>query len=261
MSRGFGSTFGTDAATDVITGGTAITPATNISISAWLWRNGFGPSGFGTPFAINPGGGGQSTVAFAQNGDGTNMYFHREWDNFAYWTFTNPTGGAWFHLAIVYDGSSTANLPVIYINGSSVSVTIGEAPTGTLNNTAAVPTIGNFGGGDNNFCWDGIIAGFALWNGALLTVDEVRDLVRGACPILIKPHHLALYAPLDGINSPEPFWPAGLAHGTVTGSRLSFNEPSFRQWPWNDIFDAAISSGANAVGTIFRTPIFGGQNP
>ena len=39
--------------------------------------------------------------------------------------------GQWYPVAVTYDNSSTANDPVIYVSGSSVSVTEIAAPSGT----------------------------------------------------------------------------------------------------------------------------------
>lgn len=223
MARGFGSTFGTSGTTDVLTGGSSITPGTTFSLFGWYNRNGFGPSGFGTPFAINAGG--LSTVAIAQNGDGANMYFHRLWTNFPTWTFANPTGSLWFALGISYDGGSTANVPVVYVNGSTVAVTTATAPTGSLVSTAAVPTIGNFGGGDNNFCWDGKLAEFAMWNNALLTANEHAALAKGATPRLIRPASLNLYAPMYGNQTNEQDFGSARMSMTVTGALRQNHAP------------------------------------
>ena len=49
------------------------------------------------------------------------------------WIITSATltAGAWNHVVVTYDGTSTANNPVIYINGASVAVTRSTAPVGT----------------------------------------------------------------------------------------------------------------------------------
>ncbi|MBU0544601.1 MAG: LamG domain-containing protein, partial [Proteobacteria bacterium] len=39
----------------------------------------------------------------------------------------------WTHLAITYDDSSTANDPIIYVNGSSIALTESTAPSGAAN--------------------------------------------------------------------------------------------------------------------------------
>ena len=53
--------------------------------------------------------------------------------------------GEWYHIAVSYDGTSTSNNPVIYVNGTSKSITEEDAPSATINtaNNSGVTTIGN----------------------------------------------------------------------------------------------------------------------
>ena len=37
----------------------------------------------------------------------------------------------WHHIVITYDGSSVSNIPVVYLDGQTPSVTVGTAPVGT----------------------------------------------------------------------------------------------------------------------------------
>jgi hypothetical protein len=48
-----------------------------------------------------------------------------------YTTSNVLTATGWYHIAITYDGSATANNPKIFINGTSVAVTRNVAPVGT----------------------------------------------------------------------------------------------------------------------------------
>ena len=56
-------------------------------------------------------------------------------------TWQTPTdsiaAGGWFHVAVVYNGSSSANDPIIYIDGVSQTLDRFESATGTDNSDAA----------------------------------------------------------------------------------------------------------------------------
>lgn len=54
------------------------------------------------------------------------------------------TEGVWNHVAVVYDADSASNDPILYVNGSSVSITESSTPSGTRDSDASVALrIGN----------------------------------------------------------------------------------------------------------------------
>lgn len=222
MALGFGSTFGTSGTTDVVTGGTNITAGTTMSYFSWCWRNGFGPSGFGALFSISDGA--TQKVGIGQNGDSANMYFQRAWTAGGIWTWANPTGSKWFSLGITYDGGSTANVPIVYVNGASVSVSTLSAPTGALVAVSQPPRIGN-APTPVAFDWDGMIAEQALWNGAILTTNEMLSLSTGTLPFNIRNAGLTLYCPLLGTQANEPDWGPNHQVMTVTGAKFQPHAP------------------------------------
>lgn len=92
------------------------------------------------------------------------------------WTTTArvlPTG-SFSSFVINYNNSSTANNPTIYINGSSVSVTEVETPSGTrTSDVSDALVIGNRAAQDRTF--EGIQDDFAIFT-RVLTTDEITAI-------------------------------------------------------------------------------------
>lgn len=127
----------------------------------------------------------------------------------------------WYHLAVTYDRTNNANLPVFYINGASVAVTVTTAPSGSLTVDAAV----NLFMGDRqdlarNF--DGRISDARIYN-RLLSAIEISTIFasRGRDGIVSG---LVLRAPLgekgEGIAAVagDPKDLTGVNLSTLTGS-------------------------------------------
>ena len=76
------------------------------------------------------------------------------------WHFTVGTG-AWHHVAIAYNWSSVDNNPVVYVDGSSVSVTEDSTPSGTVPDDSA-QTLYLGGNGSGAYTWDGHIEEFRM---------------------------------------------------------------------------------------------------
>tara|TARA_R100000655_G_scaffold85285_1_gene124956 strand:+ start:38491 stop:40605 length:2115 start_codon:yes stop_codon:yes gene_type:complete len=74
------------------------------------------------------------TFAYLTSGGG--LVFQAKWDStLGIWTFNDMgiAAGNWFHFALVYDGSATANDPILYINGVASSLDSTQRPVGTKN--------------------------------------------------------------------------------------------------------------------------------
>jgi len=220
MARGFGSTYGTG--TDYITSAASFSVPSRISISFWTYLHGAGTFSFGNIFEA------KNTAAqdflVSLNGSATG------WRMFAPWsttvgTFTWTSGvstGAWQHIAITYDGTSTSNKPTVYVNGSSVSVSVSSTPVGTYGMTVSNFRIGKTD--DNSVQYDGNIAELAFWN-TLLTASEASALARGMAPLFMRPAGLSYYWPLLGVGSGEPDWGPAHAAQTLTGTKLQSHAP------------------------------------
>ena len=137
------------------------------------------------------------------------------------WYISSPGINALKHVAITYNGSSTSNDPIIYVNGSSVSVTKAATPSGALlltncelslfnRNDAGIAKTQTLKGALFSVCvynyimsasevsdaynsklaipsWRGLIFAPQLWNvqdGAVLgSSNIIRDLVSGAAGV------------------------------------------------------------------------------
>ena len=158
--------------------------------------------------------------------------------NFRYGhTFSGSTAGfdtsisglslsTWHHVAITYDASNTTNIPLMYINGVSQSVTTGVAPVGTTTNSA-----------NNNHiignrltlydrAWNGRLAEFAFWN-TILAPGQIADLALGAPAYRHNLSSLQLYLPFLGNASDRVQATPGTIAGTPTPS-FSTDHPPMR---------------------------------
>lgn len=213
MARGFNTTYGTANTDRVVT--TYTGSATTQSWALWEWRNGDGGSSLGT--------------LFDKRNSGVNGYrifrnepARGEYEFYATWNagtqlvnrVARPATGAWNHWVITYDASAAANNAVIYLNGSSVTVTrFGTGPTtGSLDTNSDPYCIGSYNISPFTRAWDGMIAEFGIWN-AILTAGEAAALAKGFTPDQIRPASLVEYVPLlrDNISRKN-------AAPTITGA-------------------------------------------
>jgi hypothetical protein len=192
----------------------------------WVWIKSTGNNGFGY-FFTQGGGFPQSTNAFMNMGNSTTTVgFGQVFSTTSgSWTFSSAPFGAWQNIVITYDNSSTSNNPTVYVNGSSVSVTRSTAPVGTATRTAHSMAIGNSADSSHN-AFDGKIAEFGWWNGAILTANEAKSLANGVSPLKIRNAQLSLYLPLYGLSSSEPDWGPSHSTQTVTGTAFANNPPT-----------------------------------
>src|SRR5262249_52882011 len=87
------------------------------------------------------------------------------------WTIPQPSANAWHHIAVVYNASSAANKPQMYVDGVAQTVTQVSAPSGApLTNTDSY-VLGNRGAGDQG--WSGMLDDFRVYSGAL-TAAQVQ---------------------------------------------------------------------------------------
>lgn len=117
---------------------------------AWFFATGWGEAQFGRIFdkdAFVLGMGDNTT-------SGSILFGHRFAGNNGNWNSAQGSVAlnAWTHVAVVYDQSSAANTPVIYVNGVARTVTATTTPSGATMSDAAAPlTIGNRAAGDRAF--------------------------------------------------------------------------------------------------------------
>lgn len=166
MARNFDGTndnidFGSNANIDNFF---AVTPFTG-TMSFWIKR---GATGF--HYTLNKRTDSTNTghsAAFRGAGGLHTFEFDHAWSTGARWETTATFNDIvnFFHLAVSYDGSSTANDPVFYINGATNATVDITAPTGTISADAGEPLrVGESsdGAGDLNavfgwLCYDNLI--------------------------------------------------------------------------------------------------------
>jgi hypothetical protein len=209
-ARGF-DTLGSST-TDQVTTSYTTGVSAQYSLSMWVWIKSAGNNTFGY-FFTQGGGFPQSTNAsMSMGGNTTSVGFGQVFSSTSgSWSFTPAATGAWQNIVVTYDNSSTSNNPVIYVNGSSVSVARNTAPVGTATRTAHSMAIGNSADASHN-TFDGKIRDFSWWNGAILTANEAKAISQGVSPLKVRYGNLSLYLPLLGISSSEPDW--GPAHSS-----------------------------------------------
>jgi hypothetical protein len=223
-ARGF-DTLGSSTTDQITTSYTAGVSST-YSLSMWVWIKSTGNNGFGYIFTQG-GGFPQSTNAVMSMGNSTTTVgFDQVFSTTTgVWTFNSAAFGAWQNIVVTYDNSSTSNNPTVYVNGSSVTVTRATAPVGTATRTAHSMAIGNSADTNHN-AFDGKIADFAWWNGAILTANEAKALASGVSPLKVRYANLSLYLPLYGLSSAEPDWGPSHSTQTITGTAFTSNPPT-----------------------------------
>lgn len=175
--------FNGGAATDSIDYGpvTRANDLTNKTIAVWIYPDS-GATGSDIIMANLRGFGGWHLYI---NHTVTSLYFTQAFDgvNDGYWNSPagTPSLGARSLIVVTYNSSSTTNDPIIYINGSSVSVTEAVTPVGTVKTElGAVLTIGN-NSSTYGFAFDGKIFDPRVYN-RILSAAEVTTLYNSGTP-------------------------------------------------------------------------------
>lgn len=197
MARGFGSSRGVGS-TDAIAATVNLSPSARVAVFAIALRNGNGGGGFGRICDI-----GSSNCAFYFDSGTSELIFQYRWSGgTAIWRAAAPSSGVFHSVGFDYDPSSTANDPLIYVNGASVTVTEQTAPSGTATTDAATALRwGNRSGGDRN--WDGDLARVAWWRGGSPTGAEFASMHGGTVPSSIQAGTLIYYNSLSGGTTPS----------------------------------------------------------
>ena len=132
------------------------------------------------------------------------------------WFCTAPTNRV-FAFALTYDSSSVSNVPKMYVDGVSQSVSTFATPTtGPALVTSEPYVLGNIKT-VNSRNWDGLIGGFFVWD-RLLSDEEIAQASRNPWQLLARPHRM-LWAPAEA-GGPAPIELAANAQasGTATAS-------------------------------------------
>jgi len=163
------------------------------------------------------------------------------------WQTTNPVivFGTWQLVTLTYDSSSTANTPILYINGTSVPLTETLATgSGAITSDTAQPlNIGNRTGNDRTF--DGNFDDARVYN-RILSSTEVSDLYNFGNTPPISSTGLVGWWKMDETSGTSALDSSGNSN---TGTLTNFNFNNTSGWKVNpNLFQAASVTTAN-VGT------------
>ena len=200
-------------------------------------------------------------------------------------TWTAPAAsiavGAWNHVVITYSGASIENDPVIYINGSSVTVTEAVKPAGTVNADTADKLFGN--DPTNARTFHGFIGEVAFYKGTILDADAVTVMYNGGVQgfdLLTDSGNYDNSGDVDGLwvlSNPLTIQDLSTNSntGTATGTPYMATIPegsTVGSSAWGSLTTTRLSSGVLALPPVgsttgalggmaeMRQPAFGTQN-
>lgn len=238
--RGFGSTFGTGSTDSLeVPFNTHSTQRTFI-VSCYL--NGGGGGGLGRIV--------EKRVSGAQT---EILFFNSSTNEINFGAVRSVSAGQWVTsfstgrravIAVTYDASSTANDPVIYIDGSPVTITETLTPNGTITTNTDNYVLGNRKN-DNARNLDGWIGSFFVWD-RILTPAEIARISANPWQIF-RPIVVPVKAPASG-GTDYPVTQTEAATGTDTTSCLIGYAPAATEA--GSASDAASAAMAAVVAII-----------
>lgn len=164
------------------------------TIAAWVKIDGTSAGGH-TVIASNPGAQSDWYLSYFDTPNLT--FFLKRATTNGTWTGTaNLTVGTWYHVAVSYDRSSTANDPVIYLNGSSVGISETSTPAGTAQDDSA-STLYSGGLGTSTPLSTLSVADLRVYN-RILTLAEIED-IRNSKSFCDNDYGLVFHAPFLGV--------------------------------------------------------------
>ncbi len=238
------------------------------TLSAWIRPEGWGENNYGRIASKA-----SSTFALSTLGDGWNFQVNGNDGSLLFeYGFSSSVGEwrtaagsislhQWQHVAVVYDSSSAANNPRIFIDGVEVSVTRSGSPSGTPTSDAALPLrIGNQALTDDR-TFDGLIDEFRAFSTSL-TVTQIQADYRSMAGTLIS-----IGSPEEGPggvlnNDADPDshpLTAVLISGPTHASAFTFqNDGTFSYTPnanyfGDDLFVYSVTDGVHTSGPIQAT--------
>ena len=211
-ARGFNTTDGVGTTDSIVLANT--THYSPVTYSFWATRHGTGGGGIGRAFQKGTTADTRPALFVIDSGGGAiKMNYAHPWTTTGEWrwdAFAADGSGHW--TCITYDGGATTNAPLVWVDGSSVTVTLQAAPTGSLTTNTEAWVLGNRKS-DNARCWDGQIGVFGMWRRAL-TPYEAMKVSRGYSPLWFT---LGLVACVDSALTTD----ARNAGPTLTGTKVT----------------------------------------
>jgi hypothetical protein len=219
MAIGFGSTYGVGSTDKVQIG--AIGQSTQRTIAFRCLWNSTGGGGFARILASSN----LVEYVYLNGGIGTygTLQYSRNWNSSGVqWTINAAnTSNTVYSVVISYDGSSSTNDIVAYVNGSVSTIGVPGARTAPLNTDNGTYNIGNRE--DNVRNWDGWISSVAVWNEIIPA--SIAQQISNNCSPLIWQSNLIYYNPMIS-NAVDV---AGGKTQTVTGTKAVNHQPVLRE--------------------------------
>lgn len=156
------------------------------------------------------------TVNIAGNTSNMRWIIWQDGSNSNIGTFAYPTD-QWFHCVITSDAASPATL--VYKDGVLEINDTSAVRAKSLQPIAMARTVDT--GSQRLECRQ---ARYAIWEGALLTLDEVKALHLGVSPLRVRRGALVDYYPLTGVHDPEFSYVTGRVL-TKNGTPVQINDP------------------------------------
>jgi hypothetical protein len=114
---------------------------TTISYSIWAYMTGYGGGGLGRYF--------EKRTTSAQTEElleNSGLEYARAWTGGGTgvaWYWAAPTQNAWHYIVVTYDGSSSSNVPLCYVDGIVQALSSGSSPSGAVETSTDNYVIGN----------------------------------------------------------------------------------------------------------------------
>ncbi len=198
VAAGFGSTYGSGT-TDRLDGGILPRPRTGWrSIVAHYYANSTGGGGIARIFQDVSGTGLQTGEEIQINAGPYMLYGLYASGTYGAW-YANQfmATGRWQSFGVTHNQSTINQTPVLYLDGISISVVVGQSASGSYQSTPCDLCWGNRAS-DNARCWDGIIGPVLIFDGAL-TAAEHAELDRNPWQVICD-DECAIWGPFDAIG-------------------------------------------------------------
>lgn len=213
LARGFGSTFGV-ASTDLIETTLKTTP-TEVTYVIKASINGYGGANLGRIFEKRVSGAG-TTGLYVDAASGNKLVFYSGRSTTAgIWNVPVPASSV-ITLAVSYSSASNANVPIIYFDGVSQSVTTISAPVGTVTTDSDSYVIGNRKN-DSARNFDGRLSDFSVFR-SILSNAEIVDLSSNAWEIWEAQR---IWVPVSAASGPPTLAAIAASNLTASGARLT----------------------------------------
>lgn len=226
-----GSEFNGTTSRIVVTHSAALTAA-QWSFGCWTRREGNGENALGR---IGDKSSSASNGFRLYNNSSTGAYIvNIGFSDLGTWTFVRPAADIWAHILMTMNATSSANDPVVYVNGSSVPLTETNAPAGSWVAGTANLVLGDSPAADRS--WHGQLAHCAYWDRLLGAADVAAvACVAVGCGPWAEPSGLIAYWPMGSFEGRNYTATSGLT-GTATAVSTSTVAgpllPWLGQWGW-----------------------------